>query len=144
MLHQNNQITSKSRSGSSRSLKSTASSTRRAHSTSPTNDANKVPELPKTNTNSITVKEQTLKRDVEQQKKTKRNLTGTFGNKSLLNFQMICEEVLIMKRRIPNQKHWLLLLPHLETVLPREQKVLWQEKKENLQNKYVKEMKQGN
>ena len=93
MLHQNNQITSKSRSGSSRSLKSTASSTRRAHSTSPTNDANKVPELPKTNTNSITVKEQTLKRDVEQQKKTKRNLTGTFGNKSLLNFQMICEEV---------------------------------------------------
>ncbi|RCK64782.1 Serine/threonine-protein kinase HSL1 [Candida viswanathii] len=89
-LHQTNQITSKSRSGSSRSLRSTSSSTRRAHSNSPTNEEGKVPDLPKSKP---PVLESAGKRDPEHQTKTKRNLTGTFGNKSLLNFQLICEEV---------------------------------------------------
>ena len=34
-----------------------------------------------------------MNRGDEQQNKIKKNLTGTFGNKSLLNFQLICEEV---------------------------------------------------
>lgn len=128
MLHQNNQITSKSRSGSSHSLRSTTSSTRGANSISPTNDENKVPEIPKITTTKA--QEQPIKREPEQQNKTKRSLTGTFGNKSLLNFQMICEEVFDNNKENAKPKTLAPLVPSRNSSTKRAESVLARKERE--------------
>ena len=91
-LHSKTQIyASRSRNASSRSLKSNSSTGRNGNNASVTS-VNKIPEI-----TGATVLQpiplMAMNRGDEQQNKIKKNLTGTFGNKSLLNFQLICEEV---------------------------------------------------
>ncbi|KAL6451729.1 HSL1 Serine/threonine-protein kinase HSL1 [Candida maltosa Xu316] len=88
-MHSKNQITMSSRSGSARSLRSNSSNTKKSTPEAP----KKAPPPPPPPSQTKNVLQEVNNRNDEQQNKTKRNLTGNFGNKSLLNFQMICDEV---------------------------------------------------
>ena len=90
-LHSKTQIyASRSRNASSRSLKSNSSTGRNGNNASVTSKQDSRDYWCYSFANQFLM---AMNRGDEQQNKIKKNLTGTFGNKSLLNFQLICEEV---------------------------------------------------